>query len=72
MMSDLFKKDRHSSSSGSEAAAVILSGQSSLLDKCMETVRKYHLPYRVLNETPAVGDCFFEAIFDQIQHTMFL
>ena len=68
MMSDLFKKDRHSSSSGPEAAAVISSGQQTLLDKCLETVRTYHLPFQVLNITPGIGDCFFAAIFDQIQH----
>ena len=52
--------------SGAKAAAVLPSDP--LLDKCLETVRKYHLPFQVLNITPGIGDCFFAAIFDQIQY----
>ena len=56
------------SSSGSEATGTTQSDQPSLFDKCMESVRKHHLPFKVLNITPAFGDCFFQAIFDQIQN----
>ena len=57
------------SSSGSEATGTTSSDQpQTLFEKCLASVRQRKLPYKVIVETPAFGDCFFEAAFDQIQN----
>ena len=64
--------NNNSSSFGSEAAGSIRSDHPSQpktpFENCMESVRQNKLPFKVIVETPALGDCFFEAVFDQIQN----